>query len=417
MDVVVYRSELEGEVTPPPSKSYTHRAFFASSLSHHSFVTNPLISDDTISTLRCCCKIGSFFRRNRNSIEFFGCDEISGGYFYTANSGTTTRFLIGILSLSRYKSIVDGDSSVRRRPNYELVIALKKMGADIRGWGMYEVPVHIRGIVKGGEVEIECRSSQFISSLLFTLPLARYDSCLRVLNMRSKPYIEVTLDVLERSGIEVEWYGNEFYIRGEQEYGLKRFYVPSDFTSISYLIAAGILAGKVEIRNAFESKQGDRRIVDIVRDMGGDVRWYRERGVIVARKSELNGVEIDAKDIPDLVPTISILASVANGKTVIRNVESLRFKEIDRMDGIYRNLKSLGVEVKIGSNEIEISGREYIRGGTVESFGDHRMALAFSLLGLVSDRGVRVRNAEVVSISYPNYFDVLRYIGAKVKML
>ncbi len=414
MDILVMRSEVNGSATPPPSKSYTHRAFLASALSRSSKVLNALISDDTLATLSCCRRIGAEIVRAGDEFKFRGCDEVEGGkYFYCANSGTTMRLFLGILSLSKLKSILDGDESLRKRPNRELVEALKGLGAEIRGFGNFEPPIWVRGIVKGGEVEIKAKSSQFISSLLFTLPLARGDSVLRVLDVKSKPYIEITLHVIEEGGIKIEREDFTFYIEGEQEFKLRRFSVPSDFSSASYLIAAGILAGKVEIKNMFESKQGDKRIVDIVREMGGRIRWDKERGIIVAERSELEGVEVDAGDIPDLVPTISVLASVAKGRTVIYNAEHLRLKEIDRIEGIYRNLRSLGIEVEKRRDGLEIVGG-VVEGGTVDSFGDHRMALAFSLLGLVAARGVLVRNAEVVSVSFPSYFEILKDLGAKI---
>ena len=416
MDVIVRSSEINGSATPPPSKSYTHRAFLASALSRSSKIFNALISDDTLATMACCMKIGADVVRVGDTFRFRGCDEIEGGkYFYCANSGTTMRLFLGILSLSKFRSVLDGDESLRKRPNKELAEALKNLGADIRGFGRFEPPIWVRGVVKGGDVEIKAKSSQFISSLLFTLPLARGDSVLRVLDVKSKPYIEITLHVIRESGIEIEREDFTFYIEGEQEFKLRNFSVPSDFSSASYLIAAGILAGKVEIRNMFESEQGDKRIVEIVREMGGSIRWDKENGTIVAERSELEGIEVDAGDIPDLVPTIAVLASVAKGKTVIYNAEHLRLKEIDRIEGIYRNLRSLGIEVKKREDGLEIFGGK-IEGGTVESFGDHRMALAFSLLGLVAEKGVLVKNAEVVSVSFPNYFEILRKLGAKIEV-
>ncbi len=418
MDVIVKKSEVDGTTAPPPSKSYTHRAFLSASLSPSAKVYNPLISDDTLATLSCCRKMGAYVRRINDCFRIEGCYDIEGGkFFYSANSGTTMRLFLGILSLSRNPkySVLDGDESLRKRPNKELVQALMALGADIKGSGRFEPPVWVRGVVKGGEVEIKAKSSQFISSLLFTLPIAEGDSVLKVLDVKSKPYVEITLHVLEESGIEIDREGWTFYIDGEQSYRLRKFVVPSDFSSASYLIAAGLLAGRVEIRNMFESKQGDKAIVDIAREMGGKVRWDKDSGVIVAEKSELEGVEVDAKDIPDLVPTISVLASVARGKTVIYNAEHLRLKEIDRIEGIYSNLKSLGVDVKMRDDGLEIVGGR-IEGGAVDSFGDHRMALAFSLLGLVSAKGVLVKNAEVVSVSYPNYFEVLKKLGVEVEV-
>ncbi|HIP62802.1 MAG TPA: 3-phosphoshikimate 1-carboxyvinyltransferase [Archaeoglobus profundus] len=417
MDVIIKKSEINGVAHPPSSKSYTHRAILSASLSPNSIVYNPLISDDTLATLNCCIKIGASIRRIHNDFEIYGCQEIEGGkYFYAANSGTTMRLFIGILSLSKAPkySVLNGDESLKRRPNYELVLALNELGANIRGFNKFEPPIWIKGIVKGGEVEIEAKSSQFVSSLLFTLPLADRDSIVRVSHLKSKPYVDITLHVLEESGIDVDVDNNTYYIQGGQNYRLRSFKVPADFTSASYLIAAGILAGKIKILNMFDSKQGDKKIVEIIKEMGGKIRWDKDVGVILAENSELEGVEVDAKDIPDLVPTISILAAVAKGKTVIYNAEHLKIKEIDRIDGIYYNLKKLGINVKKRDDGLEIVGGK-IEGGSVESFGDHRMALAFSLLGLIAEKGIIVRNAEVVSISYPGYFDVLKRLGANIE--
>ncbi len=414
MDAVIYRSEVEGVATPPPSKSYTHRAFIASSLSKHSKVFNPLIAEDTLATLRCCRGIGARFFRHE-CFEFFGCDEIRSGYFYVSNSGTTLRLFMGILSLSKRVSVLDGDESIRRRPNLELAKALIKLGAKVKGFGDFSAPILIGGILKGGKVEIRAISSQFVSALLFSLPLAKFDSELRILEVKSKPYIDITLHVLEESGIKLEKENGKFYIESEQEFRLRRFDVPADFSSASYLIACGVLAGKVELRGVYDSRQGDKAIVDIVKGMGGKVRWRKERGVLIAEKSELEGIEVDAENIPDLVPTVAILGAVAKGRTVIYNAEHLRYKETDRIETTYRNLKALGVEVEKRRDGLVIKGGN-VRSGVVDSYGDHRIAMAFSVLGLVTDRIV-VKNADAVSVSFPNFFEVLKNIGAKVEFV
>jgi len=418
VDVAIFKSEVDGEVTPPPSKSYTHRAFIASSLSRHSKVYNPLIAEDTIATLRCCRKIGATFFRKNYCFEFFGCEEIKSGYFFVSNSGTTLRIFIGLLSLSkdgRY-SILDGDESIRKRPNLELAVALRKLGADVKGFGKYSAPIWVRGVLRGGCVEMKAISSQFVSSLLFSLPLADHNSVIRVLDVKSKPYIDITLHVLEESGVSIDVEGMTFYIEGNQDYRLKRFDIPSDFSSASYLISAGVLAGRVILKGVYDSRQGDRAIVDIVREMGGNVRWDKERGVLIAEKSELEGVEVDARDTPDLVPTIAVLGAVARGKTVIYNAEHLRFKETDRIETTYRNLRALGVEVEKRKDGLTVRGGR-VEGGFVDSFGDHRIALAFSILGLIAEKGVIIKNAEVVSVSYPGFYDVLRCLGARIELL
>ncbi|WP_457549785.1 3-phosphoshikimate 1-carboxyvinyltransferase [Archaeoglobus sp.] len=414
MDVAIYKSEVKGVASPPPSKSYTHRAFIASALSRHSKVYNPLIAEDTIATLRCCRGIGARFFRHE-CFEFFGCNEIKSGYFYVSNSGTTLRLFMGILSLSKGISVLDGDESIRRRPNLELAKALMKLGAKVKGFGDFSAPVVVGGILKGGSVEIKAISSQFVSALLFSLPLTKFDSELRVLHVKSKPYIDITLHVLEESGIKLEKENDKFYIECGQEFRLKRFDVPADFSSASYLIACGVLAGRVELRGVYDSRQGDKAVVDIVKSMGGKVKWKKEDGVLIAEKSELEGIEVDAGDIPDLVPTIAILGAVAKGRTVIYNAEHLRYKETDRIETTYRNLKALGVEVEKRRDGLIVKGGK-VKGGVVDSYNDHRIAMAFSVLGLVADR-IIVKNADVVSVSFPNFFEVLKGLGAKVEFV
>ncbi len=427
MDVIVKKSEISGEIIPPPSKSYTHRAFIAASLSTSSRVDNCLVSDDTLATLRACGKIGADFVR-RGGFIIRGTNEIyADGYFDMANSGTTLRIFTGLLSLSKSGkfAIIDGDESLRKRPNHQLVKALKELGAEIRGSGDFRPPFWVKGLIKGGEVLIEeAISSQFISSLLFSLPLAIGNSEVVVQSMKSRPYVDITMHVLDESGIRIEMETEEtggkdknvkYYIDGEQNYRMRSFTVPSDFSSASYLIAAGLISGKVVIENVFDSRQGDRKIVEICRDMGGKVKWRKDKGIIIAEKSTLYGISVDASHIPDLVPTIAVLGSIAHGKTEIFNAEHLRYKEIDRIQGIYRNLTSLGVEVEVKKDGLIIQGKKGHFRGAVNSFGDHRMALAFSLLGLLGE--VRIKNAEVVDVSYPSFFEDLRKLGGKINFV
>ncbi len=409
MNIRIRKSEVRGKIRAPPSKSYTHRAFFAAALSKKSIIGSALISEDTLATLNSCKKLGSTFIKKGNKFYFLGTDRIAPGYYYAANSGTTLRILMGLLCLSCEESILDGDSSLRQRPNKELAKALIDLGGKITGTNEYKAPLKIKGIIRGGEIEIDAISSQFVTSLLFSLPLAERKSVVRVRNIKSRPYIDVTLHVLEESGVKIERDANEFHI-SPSEFNLRAFEIPPDFSSMSYLIAAGLLGGKVEIENAIDSKQGDKKFVEIAKSMGGKVVWKGNR--IIAEKSELEGIEFDAADTPDLVPTIAILAAKARGFTKIYNAEHLRFKEIDRLRGLALNLKSLGVYVKETEDGLIIRGGE-IKRGIVHSFGDHRMAMAFSLLGIVNE--ITVKDAEVVSVSYPKFFEDLRKINVRVE--
>ncbi|MCX8172696.1 MAG: 3-phosphoshikimate 1-carboxyvinyltransferase, partial [Archaeoglobaceae archaeon] len=402
MDVVVRKSEISGELKAPPSKSYTHRAFISASLSKRCKIFNPLLSGDTLATLKACAKIGAIFSRKGSFFEFYGTGEITGGYFNFENSGTTLRIFTGLLSLSEDLSTLDGDASLRTRPNRELVIALKKLGAFAKGDELFRAPFRIKGVIRGGEIEIKAESSQFISSLLFSLPLVKGESFLKIISTKSRPYIDLTIDVLEKAGVKIEKISEGYFISGEQNFNLRSFEIPADFSSASYLISAGIIAGEVRIVNAFDSMQGDKKIIEICKEMGADIKWNKDRGLIVAKKSELSPINFDAGDTPDLVPAVAVLCAIADGVSEIYNAEHLRIKEIDRISGICKNLRALGVEVEERRDGLRIKGgkREFF--GTVDSFGDHRMALAFSLLGLLGE--VKCRNAEVVSVSYPGFF-------------
>jgi|Deesub1362B_J571_1020462.scaffolds.fasta_scaffold00415_22 3-phosphoshikimate 1-carboxyvinyltransferase len=418
MDVRISGGSVDGEVLPPPSKSYTHRAFFSATLSPSARVINPLLSLDTVSSLNACSFLGAYFRRENDEFYFRGIEEVRcTGYTFLGNSGTTLRMLLGICSLSPYLCTLDGDESLRSRPNRGLAMALRSVGGHVEGYD-FKAPLKVRGIIKGGRIDISAESSQYITSLLHSLPLSDYDSEINVVSVKSRPYLDITLDVLRRSGIKVDVEEGRYYIQGGQRYRLREITIPSDFSSIGYLIAMGLVGGKVVIRNAIPSAQGDKVIVDICRRMGGEVKWDRSSMIITAEKSDLEGTNICAESFPDLVPVLATLSAYAKGRTVISGVEHLRIKEIDRVRGIVDNLRSLGVDCRVENGDglrivIDGKGSDFSFKGTVDSFGDHRMALAFSILGLVGE--VEVKNANVVSVSYPDYFDVMGRLGAVVE--
>ena len=411
MDVEIRKSDVDGVISAPPSKSYTHRAFFSAALSKKSAVRDPLISEDTVATLNSCRKMGARFIRKSGNFFFLGTDEIKSGYYNAMNSGTTLRILISLLSLSPHTSLLDGDSSLRKRPNRELVIALRNLGARIFGDKAFRIPLKVKGVINAGDVEISGKSSQFATSLLFALPLLDRESAVRVGRIKSKPYIDITIDVLEKSGVRIDAEENVFYIY-PSDFRLRELIIPPDYSSMSYLISAGLLAGRVVIVNAFDSKQGDRKFLEIAREMGGRVKKKGEK--IVAEKSELEGIEFDAGNTPDLVPTVAVLGAVARGETRIFNAEHLRIKETDRIKTVVDNLKRLGVHAEERKDGLIVRGGT-VRNSIVDSYGDHRIAMAFSLLGLVSE--VTVNNAECVSVSYPKFYDDLRKIGARVEVL
>ncbi|MCW3135485.1 MAG: 3-phosphoshikimate 1-carboxyvinyltransferase [Canidatus Methanoxibalbensis ujae] len=428
MRAVLYPSKLIGDVDAPPSKSYTHRALAVSLLSSGKCdVMFPLISDDTKATMDAINALGaSVFvdgERRCVSVEGVGSSPKTPEDVINArNSGTTLRFFTAICALCDCAAVLTGDESLRRRTNTPLLNALNDLGADaFSTTGNGRAPIVVRGILRGGETEIDCSiSSQFISALLIACPLASGDSCIKVRNLISKPYMHMTMDVMRRAGVDIEMHESVFHIKGGREYSLKHFKVPGDFSSASYILAAAALTStsSVRVHNLYRSMQGDSRIVDILRDMGADVRWNEEGGIVEVRGgSELKGITVDLRDSPDLAPTVAVLGAFAGGKTEIKGASHLRHKETDRIRTISEELRKFGIKVEERADGFVIHGNiAALKGGrrrvVVRSHGDHRVAMAACVAALAADVETVVEGVECVSVSYPDFFKHLAALGA-----
>ncbi len=208
-------------------------------------------------------------------------------------------------------------------------------------------PIVVHGPMKGGDITIDGGiSSQFISSLLISCPFARNDTTITIKGeLKSKPYVEVTLEMLEQAGGKITTDFKEFHIPSDQEYDLKSYRIPGDFSSASYMLAAGALAGKVTVNNLFESKQGDAAIMEHLLAMGANVYWNTEQGTATVEQAELTGIEIDVGATPDLVPTLAVLGACAKGTTHIVNAAHVRYKETDRLHAMATELQKMGVDI------------------------------------------------------------------------
>ncbi len=425
MNATVRRSDIGGEINAPPSKSYTHRAIAIASLgTGSSEILSPLISDDTEATLSAAESLGAVIEcsAERLTIEgVTGKPAIPDDVINARNSGTTLRFFTAISSLCEEgATVITGDESLRNRPNGPLLDSLNDLGADAfstKGDGT--APLVIRGILKGGETEIDGTiSSQFVSALLIACPVAERDSIIVANNLISVPYTEITLEILSEAGVdmEVEREGNNFsfHVTGDNTYLLGSYTVPGDFSSASYLMAAAALTGsRLKLRNLFPSAQGDSRIVAIMRDMGVDVSWNRADGIVEVRGAELHGITIDMSDNPDLVPTVAVLAAAADGSTEITGVAHLRYKETDRLAILAAELHKFGVRVEERSDGLLIEGGE-LESAKVRSHGDHRLAMALTLAALCTPGETVIEDVECASVSYPSFFDDIRRLGADV---
>ena len=419
-------SKLDGEVVAPPSKSYTHRAFAIALLAKgESRITDPLIGLDTRATIdaaeslgaKISCAHGAWVAKGTGGKLKPRTDVIDA-----QNSGTTIRLMSAVAALSPKLICLTGDESIKRRPMGPLIEALGKLGANARCEGAHgRPPVVVGGGLKGGDVEITgAVSSQFISALLIACPYARDDVTLSVAEEpKSKPYIEITLEVLDAAGAKIKRDKSltEFKIPGRQVFRPLELRIPGDFSSAAFVLGAAALTGStVKMSNLnVRGAQGDKRIVNLLKAFGADVKVKGET-VEVAGTGGLTGIEVDCGNNPDLVPILSVLGAVADGKTKITNVPHLRFKETDRLRALATELRKLGANVEELPDELRLMGVKQLKGAKVNSYGDHRMAMALAVAGLIAKGETIVEGAESIPVSYPSFVEDMQKLGAQLKI-
>ncbi len=408
---------FEGVLKAPPSKSYTHRALTCASLARgRSRILNPLLSDDTFTSLKALMSLGIEFSITDQYIDVFGGEfKPKVSLINCEESGTTLRFILGVISLINNRLVVSGSGSLLRRPIGELVKALNDLGAKVLSNGDY-LPVISYGGFRGGVARVRGDiSSQFISSLLIVSALAKEPTTIIITSkLESKPYVMMTLKTQECFGVRVVFNDNVFEVP-QVSYRPTEFSVEGDWSSITYFLVGAAISGYVRILNINpESLQSDKRIIDVLRLSGASVVLGSDW--VEVSSSGLEGFEYDVSDSPDLLPVLSVLAAVSKGTSVVRGVSRCRLKESDRVEAVTTNLRNLGVDVRVLGDEVLIKGCKTIKSGIVSSYGDHRIAMAFSLLSLVTDYVV-IDNPFCVSKSYPNFWEDLNSLGMNVEVI
>jgi 3-phosphoshikimate 1-carboxyvinyltransferase len=420
-------STVTGEVAAPPSKSYTHRAVIAASLAiGESFIESPLLSDDIIYTIDACRSLGADIKLESNQLKINGTGgqvRVTPGRerIFAGNSGSTIRLVASLAALAPTKVILDGDSQLRQRPVGDLLSALESLGASARSLENNGCPpIEIRGgKLSGGNVTTSGqKSSQHISALLMIAPYTEGGLTIKVTGLRSKPYIDITLDVMREFGIEsLNKEYKEFLVKNGQIYEGKRYRIEGDYSSAAYFLAAGAIGGQlVTVKNLkADSAQGDRYLSNILSAMGCAVK-SREGAVTVSRRGELKGITIDMGDYPDLVPTVAVIAAYARGKTEMTNISHLKFKESDRLADTATELGKMGIKVDITDNAMLVYGGKP-QGAEVEAHHDHRLAMSLSIAALFAKGDSMINGAEAVTKSYPRFFNDLASLRAKIEEL
>ena len=396
MNVIVDLKKISGSVDIIPSKSVAHRKIIAAALSGKEI---PFVygSKDIEATEKCVRSILSGEEK-----------------YYCGESGSTLRFLLPLVGALGREGTFVTEGRLGKRPINDLAEVLAKHGMKVRI--SEEGNIKVTGKLNSGSFDIRGDiSSQYISGLLFALPLLEGDSTINITGKQeSVSYIEMTLDVLRQSGIVV----NDFYVKGNQKYLLKDLTVEGDWSNGAFWLCAGALSKNgLTVRGLnLNSLQGDKEILNILRNMGAEVD-IKEEGIFV-RGNELWGVEVDAADIPDLVPIVSLMATVAKGNTRIYNAGRLRLKESDRLSATCKVLNSLGAEVSISDkDELIIKGKNDLLKGNadpLDSFNDHRMAMMLSVASMACKGNIKIKRSEAVEKSYPDFYDVARAVNGSV---
>lgn len=409
-----------GEVTAISSKSDAHRLFIASALSDRpTFIRCNARSADITATVNCLNSLGADIKFVDGGISVKPIKEKRKSAVLDCNeSGSTIRFLLPVAAALGTNTEFTGGGRLPERPLSPLREQMEAHGVVFSPINVF--PVKINGEMTSGEFTIKGNiSSQFITGLLFALPLLNGNSIINVIPpVESRPYIDMTLNTLKKFGITVTEKSNSFFIPGGQKYASPgTVESEGDWSNSAFFLTAGAVSGRVTVTGLdVSSVQGDKQILTILKEMGAEITV--EQGSITVKKGDLHGIKIDARNIPDLVPIISVAAAAVNdGETVITGAERLKIKESDRLTAVYESLKALGVDISKTDDGLVINKTGIVGGGAVSGYNDHRMVMALSVLSAVSSGDIILRGAEAVNKSYPNFFEDFSSLGGSYNVI
>ncbi|ECH5074800.1 3-phosphoshikimate 1-carboxyvinyltransferase [Salmonella enterica] len=411
-------ARVDGAINLPGSKSVSNRALLLGALAcGKTVLTNLLDSDDVRHMLNALSALGINYTLSADRTR---CDITGNGgplrasgalELFLGNAGTAMRPLAAALCLGQNEIVLTGEPRMKERPIGHLVDSLRQGGANIDYLEQENYPpLRLRGGFTGGDIEVDGSvSSQFLTALLMTAPLASKDTIIRVKGeLVSKPYIDITLNLMKTFGVEIaNHHYQQFVVKGGQQYHSPgRYLVEGDASSASYFLAAGaIKGGTVKVTGiGRKSMQGDIRFADVLEKMGATITWGDD--FIACTRGELHAIDMDMNHIPDAAMTIATTALFAKGTTTLRNIYNWRVKETDRLFAMATELRKVGAEVEEGHDYIRITPPAKLQHADIGTYNDHRMAMCFSLVAL-SDTLVTILDPKCTAKTFPDYFEQL----------
>lgn len=418
--VKITPKKLSGSVTIPPSKSLSHRAIICASLANgESTVENLIFSKDIIATSKAMESLGVQLNMKDSSIDIVGREKLKliNSEIDCNESGSTLRFMIPIALLTSEEVTFKGRGRLTTRPLTTYYNIFDKEG--IKYDNKSGLPLKVKGSLKPSTYEVEGNiSSQFITGLMFTLPLLNGDSSIKIIGeLESKGYVDLTIDMLHQYGVKIENNDyKEFIIKGNQKYTMQNYKVEGDYSQVAFFVVAGLLGSEIACLDMKkDSLQGDKVIIDIAKSMGGNIDVLDDK--IIVHPSKTHGAIIDASQCPDLVPAISVLAALSEGETKIINAERVRIKESDRLEAMRCELNKIGADVKETPDGLIINGKSSLTGGEVHGWNDHRIVMALSVATVRCTSDLTIDDSEAITKSYPTFFEDFKKLGGIVNEL
>lgn len=408
MKTTIHKGRIAGSITAPASKSYAQRAVAAALLAGgETTLTHLDLCNDTRAALDVARRLGASVSHEGTTYTIRGGLNPVSTKLNIGESGLATRLFTPIASLCHMPITINGEGSILRRPIEMMEEPLQALGVEVISNGGY-LPISVKGPMRGGEIHVDgSLSSQFITGLLMALPLSPNDTVLHVENLKSRPYVDMTIDLAARFGVAIEHNNYEqFYIAGGQHYTPCTYNIEGDWSGASCLLVAGATAGSITIRNLNHiSLQADLAIIEALARAGAEI--ITTNSSVTVHGGPLHAFEFDATDCPDLFPALAALAASCEGTSVLTGTQRLTYKESNRAETIAEVFGRLGIGVDLSEeNTMRITGGP-VSSAVVDSLNDHRIAMAAAVAALSSDDSVVIEGADAADKSYPNFWNDL----------
>ncbi|MGB9664412.1 MAG: 3-phosphoshikimate 1-carboxyvinyltransferase [Ignavibacteria bacterium] len=408
--------------TPPPSKSHTNRALILAALADGiSIIKNYAICEDTIYMIKALKKLGVKIEHKEDELLVHG----KAGKFnkqnvklYCGNAGTTFRFLTALSIFNQGEIILTGSKRMLERPIGDLVDALKQLDVKIESNNGYPPVKIFGGYFKPQTIRINAKkSSQFLSALLLIMPILGKNFSIELEDeLPSLPYVKMTLQTLKDFGVKIHHSDfRKFFLKKDLKLKSTKIIIESDASSATYLLgAAAVLKKNIKVYGLKKNTtQADIKFLKVLEKMGCTVEWGKE--FVKLRGKKIRGISIDMNDAPDSVPALTVVSLFAEGKTLIKNIENLRYKESDRIQALANELSKLGAKVRTGKDFIEINPTEKYKPAVIETYNDHRIAMSFAIAQLKIPE-IKIKNPECVKKSFPNFWSEFNKMRVSYKL-